>query len=162
MTQPTEVFFERIVTLTFLAAVLIVVARNAYGKRQWLAWRVIRFIILVLATLIVLLPAKAIGLHGWWLLYVALGLAAPVYFALEWKRSRRIPSEMRRKVIEEWEARSGKHFDPTVQELDHKIPFAKGGGHTMDNLRVVRKDANRRKAEPTLEDWFCIWGQKDE
>jgi hypothetical protein len=51
-----------------------------------------------------------------------------------------------------------------VYEVDHKIPFAKHGWHTMDNLRVIRRDANRRKggSEPKLEDWLRIWRRKDE
>lgn len=160
----SELVFEKIVTFAFLAAVAIVVARNCYGKRHWIAWRAARFVVLIAAVLGILVLARVIGLRGWWLRYVAIGLATPVYFALEWKRSRRIPATKRRRVIERWEARTGKQFDARIYEIDHKVPFAKGGWHTMDNLRVVRRDANRRKGhrEPTLEDWFHIWRRKDE
>ncbi len=107
---------------------------------------------------------KAIGIQGWWVFYVAVALATPIYSAWQWKRSRWIPVAKRRKVIEKWEARTGKQFDPKLYDIDHKVPFAGGGWHTLDNLRVVQRNANRRKGhrEPTLEDWFRIWRRKDE
>jgi hypothetical protein len=160
----SEAAFAKIVTLAFVGAAAIVLARNAYGKRHWIAWNVARFVVLLLAVVGVRTLASVIGLRGWWVKYVAVGLATPAYFALEWKRTRRIPAAMRREIIQEWEARTGRQFDPQVYEIDHKVPFAKGGWHTIDNLRVVRRDANRRKGhrEPALEDWFHIWKRKDE
>jgi hypothetical protein len=160
----TEILLGRIVTVVFLGSFGVVIARNAYGRRHWVAWHVARFMICCVAALTILILAKEIGLRGWWVQYVAIGLAAPAYHAWHWKRSRWIPLATRRRVIEKWERRTGKVFDSKVYEIDHKIPFAKGGWHTIDNLRVVRRDDNRRKGnnEPTLGDWFHIWTGKDE
>lgn len=35
------------------------------------------------------------------------------------------------------------------QEIDHKVPLSKGGGNGRDNIRVVSREANRRKATKT-------------
>jgi hypothetical protein len=133
-----QAVFEKTVTFILLAAVGIVIARNAYGKRHWLMWHVARFILFFLAVLVVGFLLHASALRGWWVFYVAVGLASPVYSAWQWKRSRWIPRAKYRKTIERWEARTGKHFDSKIYEVDHKLPFSKGGWHTMDNLRVVR------------------------
>ena len=70
------------------------------------------------------------------------------------KRSRRIPSSVRRFVI----ARDlkGKKFDGRKHHLDHRMPFARGGSHTADNLRVVDRRRNLKKGKkwPGLRDWF--------
>ena len=147
-----------------LGAAGVVIARNPYGRRHWRAWNVARFLLYFLGVLALCFLAHLAGLRGWWIIYLASGLSAPPFLSLQWKRSRRIPAATRRKVIEKWEARTGKTFDPKLYEIDHKIPFAKGGWHTLDNLRVVRKTANRKKGhrEPKLEDWFDIWRRKDE
>lgn len=40
---------------------------------------------------------------------------------------------------------SGQLIDPGTSELDHKIPYAKGGKHEMNNVQWVSKDINRMK-----------------
>ena len=160
----SETVFNRIVGCALLAVIAVVLARNAYGRRHWIAWQVARFAVFFVAALAIAVLMRAIGIRGWWVFYVAVGLSSPVYSAWRWSRSRHIPAAVRRKVIEKWEGRTGKRFDPKLYEIDHKVPFAKGGWHTTDNLRVVRRAANRGKGhrEPTLEDWFRIWRRKDE
>lgn len=160
----TEAVFGKIITSVLLGAFAVTMARNAFGKRHWIAWHIARFLIFFVAIILILLLVKATGLRGWWIEYAAIGLAAPVYCGWKWQRSRWIPVAKRRKAIAKWETRTGKRFDPKTYEIDHIVPFARGGWHTGDNLRVVRRDANRRKGgkEPTLEDWFRIWSRKDE
>lgn len=68
------------------------------------------------------------------------------------RRSRGIPSQVRKRVIRRWERETGKTFDPAEWEVDHIEPFSKGGSHTDDNLRVVRKTENRSKGARTS--WF--------
>ncbi|HVU19145.1 MAG TPA: HNH endonuclease signature motif containing protein [Rhizomicrobium sp.] len=61
------------------------------------------------------------------------------------ERSRHIPAHVRRAVI----ARDlkGEPFDSTKHHIDHIVPFSRGGSHTTDNLRVVRKRDNLRKGK---------------
>jgi len=59
------------------------------------------------------------------------------------KRSRYIPKRVRRAVVER-DLKSEK-FDPQRHHIDHVWPFARGGSHTVDNLRVVDKTKNLRK-----------------
>jgi hypothetical protein len=70
------------------------------------------------------------------------------------KRSRHIPAKVRRRVI----ARDlkGEKYDPAKHHVDHIWPYARGGGHTPDNLRVIEKEKNLRKGRkpPGLLDWL--------
>ncbi len=54
-------------------------------------------------------------------------------------RSRHVPATVRRRKIAEYELRSGKKFNPRKHELDHEVPFSRGGSHTEDNLVVTEK-----------------------
>ena len=71
------------------------------------------------------------------------------------KRSRRIPANIRRAVIEKHIARTG-GFDPATEEIDHRVPFEKGGGHTKYDLWIIPKKVNRSKGNkmPLPEDWL--------
>lgn len=70
------------------------------------------------------------------------------------KRSRYIPKATKRPVI----ARDlkGERYDPKKHHIDHIWPFAKGGSHTSDNLRVIPKEKNLQKGakRPGLRDMF--------
>lgn len=68
-------------------------------------------------------------------------------------RSRYIPKRVRRATIAKFEA-TGQKYDPKIHDLDHIVPFARGGGHSTDNLRVVdrRKNRSRGKKLPGLRD----------
>ena len=73
------------------------------------------------------------------------GVVAFVFFG-QWKskkRSRYIPKSVKRSVI----ARDMKDelYDPAKHHIDHVWPFAKGGSHTTDNLRVIEKQRNLKK-----------------
>ena len=59
------------------------------------------------------------------------------------KRSRYIPKSVKRAVI----ARDMKDedYDPSKHHIDHVWPFARGGSHTSDNLRVIEKKKNLKK-----------------
>jgi len=61
-------------------------------------------------------------------------------------RSRHIPASVRRRKIAEYELKTGKKFNPRKHELDHEVPFAKGGSHTEGNVRIVEKSKNRSKS----------------
>src|SRR5271163_4810507 len=47
-------------------------------------------------------------------------------------RSRHVPASVRRKKVAEYELTTGRKFNPRTHELDHEVPFSKGGSHTDD------------------------------
>jgi hypothetical protein len=59
-------------------------------------------------------------------------------------RSRRIPARVRKRVIER-HLKSGGEYDPKQHDIDHVVPFSRGGSHSEENLRVLPKKDNRRK-----------------
>lgn len=67
------------------------------------------------------------------------------------KRKRAVPARIRRAVI----ARDlgDRPFDPARHHVDHIVPFARGGSHTMDNLRVIEKGRNLRKGAKYPQLW---------
>jgi hypothetical protein len=71
-------------------------------------------------------------------------------------RSRHIPTRVRRKKIADYELRTGKKYNSHTVELDHNIPFSRGGSHTGDNLRVVEKRKNRSKGAKSP--WWDLFG----
>jgi hypothetical protein len=84
------------------------------------------------------------------------GFVALIFFG-HWqskKRSRYIPKATRRAVI----ARDlkGEKFDPQKHHVDHVWPFARGGSHTADNLRVLEKKKNLQKGakRPRMRDMW--------
>ena len=74
------------------------------------------------------------------------GFVALVVFGIRKKRFRRsryYPKSVKRAVI----ARDlkGEEYDSSKHHIDHVWPFAKGGSHTTDNLRVIEKKKNLKK-----------------
>jgi hypothetical protein len=140
--------------------IVFVTARNTVARRHWIAsrvkWFVLRFALLFAAYLFVLREMVLVGFRGWWVQYLAMALCSPLMGPMPpLKRSRNIPVRIRRAVIQRYKERTGS-FDPTVEELDHVVPFSKGGGHTEDNLWIIPRKANRAKGDkmPSLEDWL--------
>ena len=70
------------------------------------------------------------------------------------RRSRYVSKSTRRAVI----ARDlkGEKFDPQKHHVDHVWPFARGGSHTTDNLRVIEKKKNLQKGakRPRMRDMW--------
>jgi hypothetical protein len=70
------------------------------------------------------------------------------------RTDRRIPRKVRRAVI----ARDlkGERFDPKRHDIDHIVPFSKGGDHSEENLRVMPRSENRRRGAgmPKFKDFF--------
>jgi hypothetical protein len=74
------------------------------------------------------------------------GFAALIVFGIRkrrFRRSRYYPKSVKRAVI----ARDlkGEKYDPSKHHVDHVWPFARGGSHTPDNLRVIEKEKNLKK-----------------
>jgi hypothetical protein len=78
-------------------------------------------------------------------------------YRLPRQRKRYIRASVRRRVIARYELRTGKKFNPRTHEIDHTIPFSKGGSHTVDNLCVVDKGQNRSKGATTP--WWDLFGR---
>ena len=70
------------------------------------------------------------------------------------KRSRRIPKKLRRAVIER--DLGGAKFDPALHDIDHIVPYSKGGDHSEENLRVTSRSRNRSRGNkmPGWRDLF--------
>lgn len=68
--------------------------------------------------------------------------------------SRLIPRDVILKVVRRDGQICQKCNNPVVDnevEFDHIIPFSKGGESTMENLRLIHKDCNRRKSNSLEE-----------
>ncbi len=61
------------------------------------------------------------------------------------RRSRYTPASVRRSRIADWERKTGQKYDAKKYELDHDVPFSRGGSSTSDNLRVRTRKYNRSK-----------------
>jgi hypothetical protein len=72
------------------------------------------------------------------------------------ERKRRIPAKVRRRVIARHELETGDKFNPQKDEIDHLVPFSRGGSSTFDNLKVISKKQNREKADKSP--WWDIFG----
>ncbi len=90
------------------------------------------------------------------------GHICPVFFVSEpltetkerRKHNRSIPRDVMLKVVRRDGQICQKCNEPVVDkevEFDHIIPFSKGGESTMENLRLIHKNCNRRKSN-SLED----------
>ena len=151
----TDALAVDLVRIVLAAVVLFYVIFPLWASREWIAWGIKRGTVAVVTSTLVHQIAVARGLQPVAALLAALvcgGLAAQLVPA----RSRYIPTHVKRKVIGEYEARTGKKYRAREVEVDHVWPFARGGSHTADNLRVIPKAKNRRKGarKPSPKDWF--------
>jgi hypothetical protein len=71
------------------------------------------------------------------------------------RHSRYIPRRDRRRAIAEFE-RTGKRYDSKKHEIDHVVPYSRGGGSTIDNLKVIAKAKNRSKSN--RPPWWDVFG----
>lgn len=71
------------------------------------------------------------------------------------KHSRYIRTRDRRRAIAEFE-RSGEKYNPRKHEIDHVVPYSRGGGNTSDNLKVIAKAKNRAKSDRSP--WWDVFG----
>lgn len=63
------------------------------------------------------------------------------------------------RLIEEQEykcALSGVELTPKDAALDHKMPLARGGSHTIDNAQVLHADVNRAKGSLTNDEFIAM------
>lgn len=71
------------------------------------------------------------------------GISAAFILIRAPNNNRRIPSAIRRAVI----ARDlkGERFNAAVHDIDHIVPYSKGGDHSLENLRVIGRSQNRKR-----------------
>lgn len=48
---------------------------------------------------------------------------------------------------------TGRQLEPETSSIDHKVPLARGGTHTLDNVWIIHRDANRAKSTMTIEEF---------
>jgi hypothetical protein len=72
------------------------------------------------------------------------------------KRRRYIPVRTRRRAIARFELETGQKFNSKKHELDHGVPFSKGGNNTDDNIKVISKQKNRAKG--ARSEWWDVLG----
>jgi len=84
-------------------------------------------------------------------------LAGAIVIHLSPRRSRYVPTTVRRKAVAKWELKSGKKFNPQKHELDHEVPFSRGGSNTLDNIRVSSRKRNRSKGAKSP--WWDLLGR---
>ncbi|HVS86762.1 MAG TPA: HNH endonuclease signature motif containing protein [Candidatus Acidoferrum sp.] len=148
-------------TLLFgvLGAIAIVIVLLSVRRRREAIRNYLRHIAISIAVyLIVIVIAVEKGLTGLapivWGLVSA--LAAQALFPQK-RRTRYVRKHERKKAIAEFERRTGQKFNKRIHELDHEVPFSRGGNSTADNLRVLEKDLNRLKGAKSP--WWDILGR---
>lgn len=148
---------DQAMALAVIAAIVIaLLAANLWARRQHLAYTLRKLLAAVIGGLL---------MYGAFMIDPRFQPAAPfigvlvgiLLFSLRPRRKRGMRAEARRRVIAKWIASTGKKYNPRIHEVDHIIPFAKGGSDTEDNLRVIEKKANRSKG--AKGPWWDLMGR---
>jgi hypothetical protein len=131
----------------------VVLLKIVYAAREGIAWRIRTVLRGVAGFFVGVIVAQAFKLQGSEAVltaWIVAGLAA----ATAKRRSRHIPSRVRRQVIER--DLRGQKYDPKKHHIDHVWPYSRGGSHAADNLRVLEKAANLKKGAnmPRITDLF--------
>lgn len=81
-------------------------------------------------------------------------LASALAMATRPKRSRYVRSRVRKGVLDR--DLKGERYDSRKHHIDHIWPHSRGGSNSKDNLRVISKAENLKKAarKPSLRDWL--------
>jgi hypothetical protein len=138
-------------------AALILVFQSLWARRQGIAYRLWLTVKSEIAYLGVTFIAVALGVRG--PTPILLGIIAALIVHLRYPaRKRYVPTSIRRQTVRKYERKSGQKFNRRKQELDHVVPFSRGGSHTTDNLRVIEKRANRAKGDASP--WWDVFGRR--
>lgn len=63
------------------------------------------------------------------------------------KRNRKIPASHRKQVLVRDQYQCQYCGDTNAITVDHIFPFARGGGHEIENLQVLCKSCNQKKSD---------------
>jgi hypothetical protein len=88
---------------------------------------------------------------------ITAGIVALLLYLKRPSRKRGMRAETKRRVVAKWMASTGQKYNPRTHEIDHIVPFAKGGSDTADNLQVVEKKKNRSKGAKSP--WWDMMGR---
>jgi len=88
---------------------------------------------------------------------IAVAVAGLLTLGLFPRRRRYVRRSERRKAIARFELETGKKYNPRLHELDHEVPFSRGGNSSADNLRVIDRRANRRKGSRST--WWDVFAK---
>ncbi|MEK6815850.1 MAG: HNH endonuclease signature motif containing protein [Nitrospirota bacterium] len=72
------------------------------------------------------------------------------------QRSRHVRRVERRKAIATFERETGQKYSPRRHDIDHVVPFSRGGNNTAENLRVLPRSQNRSKG--ARSPWWDLLG----
>ena len=145
-----------LIWILLLAPILFVLALGVRRRRESIRFRFRLLLIGEACYLLVTFAVIQIGYSKIEAIVVGL-LVAAVVIARQPSRSRHIPKTERRKAIARFELATGKKYNPRVHELDHNVPFSKGGSSTADNLTVVDRKSNRAKG--ARSPWWDLLGR---
>jgi hypothetical protein len=145
---------EHPIVFAILVLGLAYLIRVAYAMRQGATWVLQAFGVAFIVMLIGKAIAQSKGVGPQNAEYIGVAAAA-MAFGLFPKRSRYIPSRVKKEVISRHVKKTGR-YDPKEEHIDHIVPFSKGGSHTVDNLRVIpkKKNLNKGKRMPSPTDWL--------
>jgi hypothetical protein len=151
----------QLATLLFLAACAIAMLRTAIGKRYWIAKYLGKLALFIVGTISILFVATLIGIHGWWVRCLAVGLASPIFVSWQ-KRSHPIPISTTPPFIGRLGITMGKRRNSRAYDL-RKVSIPTHDERSWDSPRIRRKAANRRKSghDLSLGDWIRIWWRRD-
>jgi hypothetical protein len=128
----------------------------ARRKRQVVKFKLRRVAVYIVCVVvgIAVIPSHGYSTQDAAIFSIFVGTTVAFAFVRPPKADRRIPTKMRRAVI----ARDlkGEAFDPKLHDIDHIVPFSKGGDHSKENLRVMARSENRRRGArmPKFKDFL--------
>ncbi len=129
-------------------AVYILLGAAAFSflwkRREAIAHAVQGIAIALLVTVVAFMVLRAAGLDPLVAYVFALIVGLAVRRAQP-SRSRRPRARVLRQVKARWERETGKTFNRRNHEIDHVLPFARGGGNDEDNLQVLTRKENRSR-----------------
>ena len=139
-----------------LLPLALVLIPGIWRRRESILFRV-RVVIVGEATY--LLVTFSLAQAGWsGLQAVVCGvLAGLAVVGFQKARKRYIPRTERRKAIARFEYKTGRRYNARIHDLDHVVPFSKGGSNTADNLRVIERSTNRAKG--ARSPWWDLLGR---
>lgn len=135
---------------------LFFLLRSAYPRRQYYRFKAREIIAMESAYLIGVAVSAGLGARNFEPILWGLLLGLVVYIRLP-RRSRHVPAAVRRRAVARYEMETGKKFNSRTHEVDHVVPFRRGGSHTFDNLRVIEKSKNRSKGAKSP--WWDVLGR---
>jgi hypothetical protein len=140
------------VAMAVAPLILLSVYRRRQGIRHFVKRVVLADVVYFSVAIVLLKAGQTPGLS------VLAGLVCGLLVTLLIPRRRRyVPQSERRKAIARFEYKTGRKYNARTHEIDHVVPFTKGGSHTADNLQVIERGKNRTKGAKSP--WWDLLGR---